>query len=163
MAHIHHAFPFSSSFLHMNSNLTEFNSVPGPTLQCPPFQQTSGDYSSSSTTSKVVRVQRAARSESGQPAARTSPLSPPLKLNCATERMKVSMAAFFLLILILTTTSALGSQPSESTSPRRAAMRKGNGAAGSEVRPRALSGLRPQSHSLSPPACTGGVFKLSPL
>nr|XP_014717727.2 C-C motif chemokine 16 [Equus asinus] len=70
-----------------------------------------GDYSSSSTTSKVVRVQRAARSESGQPAARTSPLSPPLKLNCATERMKVSMAAFFLLILILTTTSALGSQP----------------------------------------------------
>ena len=57
----------------------------------------------------------------------------PPKPNCPTERMKVSVAALSLLILILTITSAVHSQPSECTCPCRAAVRKANGTAGSEV------------------------------
>lgn len=46
---------------------------------------------------------------------------------CPTERIKVSVAALFLFLFVLTTTSALYSQPSESSCSRKAGMRKANG------------------------------------
>lgn len=70
------------------------------------------------------------------------------------------MAALFILILI-STIPALYGQSSESTCPCRSGMRKAGRAAGSEVTPKALSGLHHQPWTLSLPL--GTVFKLSPL
>lgn len=120
----------------------------------PPFQQTLGEACfSASTCSEVIRVQSAKWSERERPAAsRTSALSCLLRLNCPPERMKVFVAALFLLLLSPSTASASASysQASESTCPCRAAMSKGTGAAGSKVTPRTLSDLCHHPWGLSP-------------
>ncbi|XP_036307425.2 C-C motif chemokine 16, partial [Pipistrellus kuhlii] len=68
--------------------------------------------SGQSSEREVVRVQSAKWSERERPAARrTSPFSCLLRLNCPTERMKVFVAALFLLILSLATVSTFEGQP----------------------------------------------------